>query len=619
MAISAKLQKQLAALPKDAGVYIMRDGDGVVVYVGKATSLKQRVKSYFQSPEKLAPKTAAQMRVVESLEWTVVSSPMEALVLESNLIKEYNPKYNIMLRDDKHYPYLCITLKEKYPRLITVRATKNDGNRYFGPYVSSGAMKMTEKLLRDIFPLRRCSNVTFRSQKRPCLNFHIKKCLAPCTGEVSKVEYDEMVNQVILFLEGKTNKIVNDLTAQMNVAAEEMRFEDAARMRDQIRAVVAVQTRQHMDIGTENRDMIGLAVEGELATVQMFFVREGKVVGREHFFMENLQQKSKSDVMSAFLGQYYSGVDFMPPEICLSTDIEDVATTQNWLGERRGAKVLLNVPKIGDKKRLLDLVDKNAKLILGREIEEQVYKKVAEAEALVELQEICKLPKTPYRIECYDNSHWQGTYTVASMVTFLGGKPAKSLYRHSRVKIDAGGNDLLAMRESLSRRIGWGLTQREQLKNGEIKIAEAPMAEFPDLLVVDGGRQQLAVAMDLIETLELDINAIGLAEMEEWIYLPHSNEPIILPRSNRALQLLMRIRDEAHRFGVTYQRKLREKGQKESALDSIPGIGAVRRTALLKTYGSLEKILEASEDELALVETMNKKVAHELYEYLHKK
>lgn len=615
-----KLKEKLALLPDAPGVYIMRDKDGQVVYVGKAKSLCRRVRSYFQPESRLAPKTAAQMRVVAELEWIVVSSAAEALVLESNLIKEYNPKYNILLRDDKHYPYLCLTMREEYPRLIMVRAVKNDGNRYFGPYVSSGAMKLTQKLLSDIFPLRSCSNRSFERKSRPCLNYHIGRCLAPCTGKVDKAAYREMCEQVALFLEGKSSAITSRLQSQMQQAAAELRFEDAARLRDRIEAVKLVQSRQNMDSGSDNRDMLAVAITPELpelAAVQIFFVREGKVVGREHFFLQNPAGDAPGEVLAAFIGQYYSGVDFIPPEICLSDEPPELAELAEWLAAKRGAKVSLNVPKIGEKKRLLRLVEQNAQLVAARELEEHNYAAAAGGEALEELRRALDLPKAPWRIECFDNSHWQGTYTVSAMVTFLGGKPAKALYRHMRIKGETNGDDYMAMREAVARRLGWGLSQREQLKAGKIRPEEAPMAEWPDLLLIDGGKGQLAVAVDILEALQLDIPVFGLAESEEWLYRPHDSEPIILPKSNCGLQLLQRVRDEAHRFGITYQRRLREKGQKASALDDVPGIGPTRRAALLRAFGSLEQIMQAGEDELALVQGMNRRAAADLYKYLH--
>ncbi len=618
-----KLKEKLAELPASPGVYIMRDADGQVVYVGKAKSLKQRVRSYFQDESRLAPKTAAQMRVVEELEWIVVSSAMEALVLESNLIKEYAPKYNIMLRDDKHYPYLAVTLGEEYPRLIEVRSVKNDSSRYFGPYVSAGAMHITEKLLREIFPLRRCTNRSFRQQKRPCLNYHIGRCLAPCTGKVDKAAYREMCRQVVQFLEGKSSRMLADLQEQMHKASEELRFEEAAQLRDRIAAIKLVQSKQYMDAGSDNRDMLAVAMaEAEsLAAVQVFFVREGKVVGREHFFLDNRGETTPERVLTAFICQYYSGVDFIPPEICLSEPLEDMQTVNDWLNQKRGGRVNLLAPKIGEKKRLLELVRHNAEIVLNRELEEQAYKKAAGGEALDELQRVLQLPKPPWRIECFDNCHWQGTYTVSALVTFLGGQPAKALYRHMRIKGQTNGDDYMAMREAVARRMGWGLSQREQLKNGELRLEEAPMAEWPDLLLIDGGKGQLAVAVDILETLGLldTIPVFGLAESDEWLYRPHDPEPIILPKSSHGLQLLQRVRDEAHRFGITYQRRLREKGQKASALDDVPGIGPARRAALLRAFGSLEQIMAASEDELALVDTMNRRAAASLYEYLHKR
>lgn len=623
--VNPRLKQKLQELPDDPGVYIMRDKDGQVIYVGKAKNLKNRVKSYFQAEGRLAPKTAVQMRFVQDLEWIVVTSAEEALVLECNLIKEYNPKYNILLRDDKHYPYLCLTVTEEYPRLIMVRSVKNDGNRYFGPYVSSGAMKLTQKLLADIFPLRTCNGADLKRKRRPCLNAHIGRCLAPCTGKVDKAAYREMCEQVQLFLEGKSAAITTRLTRQMQQASDEMRFEEAATLRDRIQAVKLVQSRQYMDAGSDNRDMLAVAIpndvnqsNNDIAAVQIFFVREGKVVGREHFFLQNPTGNDAGQVLAAFICQYYSGVDFIPPEVCLSCEAPDMAELANWLSDKRGGKVQLNAPKIGEKKRLLSLVEQNAKIVLNREIEEQAYARAAGGEALEELRQKLELPKAPWRIECFDNSHWQGTYTVSAMVTFVGGKPAKALYRHMRIKGETNGDDYMAMREAVARRIGWGLSQREELKAGKLKPEEAPMAEWPDLLLIDGGKGQLAVVVDILETLGLNIPVFGLAEENEWLYRPHNSEPIILPKSNHGLQLLQRVRDEAHRFGITYQRRLREKGQKASALDNIPGIGEVRRTALLKTFGSLEHIMAATEEELALTPGMNRRAAANLYEYLHR-
>ena len=621
MAKSSLLNRQLEQLPDSPGVYIMRDARGVIVYVGKATSLKNRVRSYFQSGIKKSPKTVAQMKVVESIEWVVVSSPEEALVLECNLIKEHNPKYNIMLRDDKHYPYLMVTTNEEYPRLVVVRSTKNDGNRYFGPYVSSSAMRLTQQLISKIFPLRSCSAHNFRSRKRPCLNAHIGKCLAPCDGQVDKARYNEMVKQVIWFLEGKTSHIIKDLQEKMEQASEELRFEDAARCRDQIAAIRKVQSSQQMDVGVDNRDMVAVLAKKDVAVAMVFFVREGKVVGKDNFFLENADGNTMPQLVSAFLSGYYNGVDFMPPEICLSSEAEDSDELADYLTAKRGAKVQLTVPKIGDKRKLLDLVEQNAKILLERELEEQVYKKISGGEALEELKTALGLAKTPYRIECYDNSHWQGTYTVNSMVTFCGGQPNKALYRHMRIKSPTNGDDFMAMREAVSRRLARGLEEREKLKNGELKPGEAPMAQWPDLMLIDGGKGQLSAVVDIVETLGLDteIPVFSLAKRDDEIFRPHCSKPIMLDKHSPALHLLKRLSDEAHRFGITYQRKLREKGQKESALDNIPGIGSTRRTALLKAFGSLAAILEATPEELALVPSMNRKAAEDLYEYLHKK
>ncbi len=616
--ISSHLRQQLQALPDSPGVYIMRDSEGIIIYVGKATSLKQRVRSYFQAGTKHSPKTAMQMTKVMDLEWVVVESPVEALILESNLIKEHDPKYNISLRDDKHYPYLKICLNEKFPRMLVVRSTKNDGNRYFGPYVSSSAMHLTEKIIRNIFPLRTCGNSDFKSRTRPCLNKHIGKCLAPCMGKISKEDYAKLVEQVIYFLEGRTDDIVKSLTAAMNKASKDMRFEEAARYRDQIEAVKLVQCRQQMDAAADSdRDVVALAASAGQAVVQVFFVREGKVVGKEHFFMDNSEGAQAGEILAVFISQYYNGNDFIPPEICLPMEIDDSENIENWLSQKRGVKVELIVPQKGSKKRLVDLVTHNAELVLARELEILATGETARSKALEELQYKMGLPKLPYRIECFDNSHWQGTYTVSAMTTFCGGLPVKHLYRRFRIKTVCNGDDYAAMAEAVSRRLGRGIEEREKLKKGEIRPEEALMAEWPDLLLIDGGKGQLSVVVGILEALQLDIPVWGLAERFEELYEPGHSEPLILDKNSPALQLLQRVRDESHRFAISYQRKLRQKGQVSSLLDNVPGIGPNRRRALLLALGSLENIVEASVEELALVNTMNKRAAQSLYDYLH--
>jgi excinuclease ABC subunit C len=614
------LTAQLKVLPDKPGVYIMKDDQGRIIYVGKATSLKQRVRSYFQKSKHHTPKELSLIEKIHELETIVVDSPVEALILECNLIKQHRPKYNIRLRDDKHYPYLKITLDEEYPRVMVVRSMKPDNAKYFGPYTSSTAMNQTLKIIKDIFPLRSCRQEKLDHKTRACLNAHIEKCAAPCVGNISVEAYRDMVRQVILFLEGRRLEIVKDLEKKMSEAAADLRFEEAARLRDQIQAVQQVVEKQKIENDSfEDRDVVGVAANHDLAVAQIFFVRRGKVIGREHFFLTNVDHDGVPELLGAFLQQYYGHADDLPREIIVQCGLADKELIDEWLTMKRGRKVKIHQPKRGDKKRLLDLVVKNAEILLAQHQSLRDKRKEEAGEALEQLRQELKLPQTPHRIECYDISNIQGTNSVGSMVVFIGGEPSPRQYRRFRIKTVEGPNDFASLQEVVGRRIKRGLEERREIREARLQVKDAKFADFPDLMIIDGGKGQLSAVKEVLEEFSLTLPVFGLAEEFEHLFRPGDSNPIILKANSPALYLIQRLRDEAHRFAITYHRKLRSKEQVKSVLDDIPGIGPARRKALIRAYGSVDKIREAGLEELSLVEGMNKLAAKQVYEFFHSK
>ena len=611
------LTAKLNSLPDQPGVYLMKDSAGTVIYVGKATSLKQRVRSYFQNSRHHTVKERALVERIVDLETIIVDSPMEALVLEGNLIKEHRPRYNVRLRDDKHYPYLKVTLGETFPRILVVRAAKPGAARYFGPYTNATAMHDTLKVLQEIFPLRLCKERELGPKPRACLNAHIGKCAAPCVGQISPGEYGEMINQIILFLEGRQLEILRDLEKKMHLASADLRFEAAAIYRDRISAVRQVVEKQKMEADNfQDRDLIALATEENEAVVQVFFVRQGKVVGRDHFFLSNAEGDETALLLHVFIQQYYDRADYIPPEILLQEAVEDSDLLAAWLSKKRGGKTSLLVPQRGDKKRLLAMVARNAAIVLDQHRSSQDKRSSEAAAALEELRVELGLPQTPHRIECYDISNTQGTNSVGSMVVFLNGEAKPSQYRRFKIKTVEGPNDFLSLQEVVSRRVKRGREEREQIREASLSIREAKFADFPDLMIIDGGKGQLSAVKSVLDELGLAVPVAGLAKEFEYLYRPEESEPVILKRGSPGFYLIQRIRDEAHRFAITYHRQLRSKEQVKSQLDEIPGIGPARRKALLKTYGSLEKIAQADETELALVEGMNRKMAAAVKNFL---
>lgn len=591
-------EEKLKSLPDKPGVYLMLSKSGEIIYVGKANSLKNRVRSYFR--EGNAPiKVLAMVQHINDIDYIVTDTEVEALILECNLIKKHRPKYNVVLKDDKTYPYIKITLNDPFPKIVVTRRVKKDGAKYFGPYTSSGSMNETIKLLRRLFPLRTCNNLNMQS--RPCLNYHIKRCLAPCAGKISSKDYKEMIDEIILFLEGKQERVIKNLRDKMEKAAENLEFEKAAELRDQIKAVEKVLEKQKIVNATEeDQDVVAFARGQNEVCVQVFFIRNGKVVGREHYFLDGTDNLSRKEVMTIFIKQYYSRVADIPQKILLQEPVEDRELIEEWLREKRKGRVTIQIPQLGEKLKLVEMVAKNALLLLE---EAQLFRKkktLAGEEALLDLKNHLGLPSIPIRIECYDISNIQGTSTVGSMVVFEKAKPKSDQYRRFKITTVSGPDDFAALREMIYRRFKRG----------------AASSGLPDLVLIDGGKGQLSSAREAMKLLGFgDIPTFGLAEGEELLFTEGKREPIRLLDNSESLYLIQRIRDEAHRFAIMYHRQLRNKESFRSILDEIPGVGPKRKKALLLKFGSIENIKAATLEEIEQVDGMNKKVAKQVYDY----
>ncbi|SMB91498.1 Excinuclease ABC subunit C [Thermanaeromonas toyohensis ToBE] len=598
------LEEKLAHLPDHPGVYLMRDAQGQVIYVGKAASLRNRVRSYFHGQH--PPRIQALVRQVADVEYILTDNEVEALALECNLIKEYRPRYNINLKDDKSYPYLRLTLQEEFPHLEVTRRIVQDGSRYFGPYTRVGALKETLKLLGSLFPLRTCRDTPLKLKSRPCLNAHLGRCLAPCTGKVSSEEYRRAVQEMILFLEGKQGDLIRRLRSEMEEAAKKLEFERAARLRDRIKAIEEVLAQQKViSPGREDRDAIALAREHDEAVGMIFFIREGKLIGREHFFLEGQAGLEAREVMAALVKQFYSRGVEIPPEILLEEEAEDQETIATWLSQLKGSKVSIKVPRRGEKARLMSMVRENAFSVLKEYLLAREREEVSSQQALEELKDVLSLPAIPWRMEAFDISNLQGTEAVGSMVVFVGGRPDPSSYRRFRIKNVQGPNDYACLQEVLSRRF-------RRLAEGDPKFSARP-----DFVLIDGGQGQLSAAREVMRRLGVqDIPTFSLAKGEELIFREGDAQPLVLPKDSIGLRLLQRLRDEAHRFAITYHRQRRDKGALASVLDDIPGIGPKRKRALLRHFGSVENIRRASLEELLQVEGMNRVVAARLKEIL---
>lgn len=603
--------ERIATFPEKPGVYIMKDKNNKIIYIGKAVSLKNRVRSYFQSPKNLPTKVASMVSKIEDIEYIVTDSEVEALILECNLIKYNRPKYNILLRDDKQYPYIKVTLNEPFPRLLIVRRVKKDGAKYFGPFADAGAMREAIDVIRKIFPLRNCKkdlgNVPLK--ERPCLNYHIKRCLAPCQGNISEEDYQDIIKNVIMFLEGKKESLIDRLRLKMEAAAENLDFERAALLRNQIFALEKTLEKQKI-VSTDllDQDIIAMARGLDIVCIQVFFVREGKIVQREPFIIRNTDGVDRREILTSFVKQFYDNASFMPKQIILDEEIDDREIIEQWLTQKKGHKVEIIVPKRGEKKKLAEMVAENAAIFLEQREGAEEREKLRLKKALAELKTYLNLEEEPNRIEAFDISNTQGTESVASMVVFEEGAPKKEDYRKFKIKTVEGPNDFESIKEAVSRRFKRALTQDENFK------------DLPDLLLIDGGKGQLRYAREALREMGLEyIPTIGLAEEFEHIFVEGKDDPIILPRDSEGLYLLQRIRDEAHRFAITYHRDLRTKRNLTSVLDEIPGIGKARRMSLLNNFGSIQAIKTASVEDLAKVPGMNHQVAQAVYDFFHKK
>ena len=561
--IPEHLKEKLRQLPELPGVYLMKDKDGKVIYVGKAAFLKNRVRSYFQSPHRLDPKTAALVEKITDLETIVVSNPREALILENTLIKRYVPRYNIRLKDDKQYPFLQLTVNEPFPRLLVARHARDDKTRYFGPYAGTGSIWEMHKIIKQLFPLRSCNKKNWPQNHRACLNAHLGQCMAPCEGKISEEEYQKIVKDVILFLDGKTAQIKRKTERAMEEASKELRFEEAARLRDLLNVLDEVREKQLLDKSGHggNYDVLAAAAADEQAVIQVFFVRGGKVTGRDHFFLSKSLPEEKKSIIAHFLLDYYGGGDNIPSQLYLSKLPDELIELEGVLSEKASHNVKLIEPQRGEKKRLLKLVEMNAELVLSQKQKSSEQKEREAAGALEELRQTLGLENTPSRMECYDISHIQGSYTVGSMVVFINGLSKPKYYRHFKIKTVDGVDDFASLKEVLTRRFKRGIAEREEGKT------PLDFGNFPDLLVIDGGKGQLSSVINALQGIGVDkIPIISLAKEEEEIFTPGKSESLRLDRDSAALKLLERIRDESHRFAITFHRELRKKGQTESLL-----------------------------------------------------
>ena len=601
--MNQQIKNKLANLPPSPGVYLMKDADGKILYVGKAASLRQRVRSYFQDTATPHALTKPMLRYVHDLDYILTASNVEALILENNLIKQHQPRYNIKLKDDKRYPYLKVTINEPFPGLYITRRKESDGARYFGPFVHTRATRQTIKQLTKVFPIRTC-NLDLKALGNPhrvCLDYHIQRCPGPCADLISVDDYEQIVKNVRRFLSGDTTAVIQDLTAKMQTAAEELDFESAAKYRDQIETVKQAIAKQNLDNpSAEDEDVIGVAHKGDEACVQVLMVRDGKLIEREHYFLNDVHSESTIEALTAFLQQYYQDTSFIPKTILLPDEIDMPEAIQSWLSEKRGSQVTLHIPQRGRKRQLVAMAAKNAGILLERK-EQHVVLKVGNNPALIELQELLNLPYPPRRIEGFDISNLGDRFPVASMVVVEDGKPAKSECRRFKIRTVEGQNDFAMMQEVVTRRFRRAIEENC----------------FPDLILIDGGKGQLNAACEVLGSLDLShLPIIGLAKRFEHIFLPNRSDPIILRHDNPTLHLIQRLRDEAHRFAVTYHRKLRSRELTHSILNEIPNIGPKRKQALLQHFASVEKIRQATLNELLAVKGIPHGVAASIHKHL---
>ncbi|MBE5883906.1 MAG: excinuclease ABC subunit UvrC [Lachnospiraceae bacterium] len=612
-------EEELKKLPSKPGVYMMRDVSDTILYVGKAINLRSRVRSYFRENIGRGPAIDKMVTLIARFEYIVTDSELEALVLENNLIKEHSPKYNTLLKDDKTYPYIKVTVGEDYPRILFSRTMKKDKSKYFGPYTSAAAVKDTIELLNKLYQLRTCNRSLPRDigNERPCLNYHIKQCLAPCQAYVSKEQYREQVAGALEFLSGNYNPILKDLEEKMKNAATSLEFEEAAKYRDLYQSVKQVSQKQKItDSVGEDKDVIALYQDETEAVVQVFFVRDGKLIGREHYYMTNVSENSKPEILEDFIKQFYAGTPFIPKELMLQYEIQDASLIEKWLSQRKGNRVYVHVPKIGSKEKLVEMAAQNAKLVLSQDREKL---KREEGRTIGAVKEIATLLGLEHinRMEAFDISNINGFENVGSMVVYEKGKPKRSDYRKFKIKSVSGPDDYACMREVLSRRFQHGLEESKELAEKDMEQEYGSFTKFPDLLLMDGGRGQVNIALSVLEELHIHIPVCGMVKDDNHrtrgLYFNNIELPI--DTHSEGFKLITRIQDEAHRFAIEYHRSLRSKTQVKSVLDDIPGVGPARRKALMRHFKSLEDIKNATVEQLLQLSEMNERVAQDIYDF----
>ena len=616
-------EEELKKLPKEPGVYIMRDDRDVILYVGKAVNLHNRVRSYFRENIGRGPAIDKMVTLIARFEYIVTDSELEALVLENNLIKEYSPKYNTLLKDDKTYPYIKVTVGEDFPRILFSRTMKKDKSRYFGPYTSAAAVKDTIELLNKLYCLRTCTRSLPRDigLERPCLNYHIKQCAAPCQGYVTKEEYREKVAQALDFLNGNYNVILKELEGKMKAAAEQLDFEAAAGYRDLYNSVKQVSQKQKItDSVGEDKDIIALYQDDSEAVVQVFFVRDGKLIGREHYYMTHVSENGKAQVLENFVKQFYAGTPFIPRELMLQYEIEDRELIEKWLSQRKGGRVHVRVPKIGSKEKLVELAAQNARHILEQDRERLKREEGRTIGAVKEIAALLGLGHVE-RMEAFDISNINGFENVGSMIVFEKGKPKPSDYRKFRIRTVSGPDDYACMREVLTRRFTHGIEEREELEEKNMDREYGSFTRFPDLLMMDGGRGQVNIALAVLEELHITIPVCGMVKDDNHRTrgLYYNNTELPIDTRSEGFKLITRVQDEAQRFAIEYHRSLRGKAQVKSVLDDIPGVGPARRKALMRRFKSIEEIKEASVEELAEIPELNRRAAEEIFRFFRKK
>ena len=622
----ARFSEQLSRVPTGPGVYIMRDAESHVIYVGKAANLRSRMRSYFGSPLSMEPKTRALSESISDFEYVVTHTEQEAMHLEAELVKRHQPLFNIRLKDDKHYPYLKVDLADPWPRVYITRRVEKDGGRYFGPFANAGSVRRTLDLVNKLFPWRSCTKTITGTDARPCLDYYINRCIAPCTSYCTKEEYDEVIRQVMLFLEGRTDEVVRHLKREMATASVALEYERAGRVRDQLQAIDRVTERQTVaSTRPAEQDVFGLARDEADAVVQVLFVRGTRMVGADSFTMDGTKDEADADIIASFVKQFYESATYVPRRVIVPVALPEQAMIEAMLSDRRGTKVEVLAPQRGEKRGLVEMATKNARESMDMARVKWMADAGKREAALDDLEEALDLPARPVRIECYDISNIQGTSSVGSMVVFHDGHPRPQEYRRFRIKTVEGANDFASMAEVLRRRFRRAREQLLRDTGAEAPEVEAPEADarrngrdesfaaLPDLVIIDGGKGQLSAALDVMREMGVkEIPAVGLAKQHEEIYVQDVSEPVILPRTSQALYLVQRIRDEAHRFAITYHRGLRKKAGFQSALDTIPGVGPKRKKALLRKFGSVRGIREATVEDLASTVGFTAKLAEQV-------